>query len=145
MIFLINIVFIIMNINNIIVEEIQGLCETQQGIYTIPELIQKLKVYSVLGDEELAIFEKLLFKAFQEGGDEKVEEVYKHYTGTDIEHISKGRYMFGRLVNPDKQAQARQDAKYYASDAQYGVAPKKYARESLGENLDAIITELQQL
>lgn len=122
--------FINMNIKNIITEEIQNLVERQEGIYTIPELAEILKAYDNVGDREAPIYEKLLFAAFQDGGDEKVEKVYKHYTGTDIEHISKGRYMFKRLVNPDKEKQARQDAKYYASDSEYGVAPKKFAREN---------------
>jgi len=118
-----------MSINQIIKEEIQNLVERQEGIYTIPELVQLLAVYG-LSQPSIDIYKSILIAAFKEGGDEKVEEVFKHFTGIDVEHISRGRYMLQRLVDPDNAKQAQQNLRYAKSDAEYGVAPKKFAREN---------------
>lgn len=116
-----------MDIINIINEEVQVLKERAEGIYTIPEIIQKLKVYN-LGEQDLDVLQTVLFAAYEEGGDEKVIETFRHFAGIDVDYISKGRYMFKRLVDPNKLKQAASDARYRASDAKYGIAPKKYSK-----------------
>ena len=90
-----------MNIINIIKEELQGLNERSEGIYTIPELIQKLSVYG-LEQDDLQVLQDVLFEAYKEGGDEKVIETFKYFAGVEVDYISKGRYMFRSLVDPEK-------------------------------------------
>lgn len=100
-VFVITTVFIFMDIKTIINEELQSLNERGEGIYTIPELIQKLSVYG-LAQEDLDVLQTVLFEAFQEGGDEKVIQTFRHFAGVDVDYISRGRYMFKSLVDPDK-------------------------------------------
>ena len=90
-----------MDIKTIINEELQSLNERGEGIYTIPELIQKLSVYG-LAQEDLDVLQTVLFEAFQEGGDEKVIQTFRHFAGVDVDYISRGRYMFKSLVDHDK-------------------------------------------
>jgi len=120
-----------MDIIDIINEELQVLKERAEGIYTIPEITAKLKVYSKLKDQDIDVLETVLLAAYEEGGDEKVIETFRHFAGIDVENISRGRYMFQRLVDPDKLKQQASDARYRASDSKYGVAPKKFAKENL--------------
>jgi len=90
-----------MNIINIIKEELKLINERAEGIYTIPELIQKLSVYG-LAQEDLEVLQNILFEAFKEGGDQQVVDTFKHFAGVEVDNISRGRYMFRSLVDPDK-------------------------------------------
>lgn len=100
-----------MNIVDIIREEIQALNERGEGIYTIPELVQKLKVMG-LDQDSLDTLQTILFEAYAEGGDEKVIETFKIMAGVEVDYISKGRYMFQRLVDPDRLQQTMSNDRF---------------------------------
>ena len=55
-----------------------------------------------MAQEDLAVLQTVLFEAYQEGGDRKVIETFKHFAGVEVDNISNGRYMFRRLLDPDK-------------------------------------------
>jgi len=90
-----------MNIIKIINEELENLNERQEGVYTIPELVQRLKIFG-LSQNSLDIYQNILLAAYQEGGDDAVVNTYNQMAGVEIEPISKGRYMFQSIVDPEK-------------------------------------------
>ena len=102
-----------MNIINIIKEELDlfsrlqdiNLNERHESIFTINDLaaIMKRMGYDDRGIEAL---QNILLGAFNSGGDDAVIDMYERMTGTQIEAISRGRYMFtggSPLVDPERQ------------------------------------------
>jgi len=86
-----------MNIITIIREETQRLFE--QRMYSIPELADILKRQGH-GEENILYLRDMLLKAYRQGGDPAVIEMYAKMSGVEIEAIRKGRYMFANLYNP---------------------------------------------
>jgi hypothetical protein len=60
---------------------------------SVMNIIDLSKIISRMGMDEDIILE-ILQKAFQKNGDEGIINIYKGMTGTDIEPLSKGRYVF---------------------------------------------------
>lgn len=83
----------------------EDLNEQQNGVYTIPDLAKAMKDnLKTQGHEEqsLDIMGKWLFNAFRNQGDQGVIDVFVNLTGVQIEAVSRGRYMFANLYNPEK-------------------------------------------
>ena len=88
-----------MNINDIIREELQYFNERHQDIFTITDLAGIMKRMGFEQQSIDALF-NILLQAFKSGGDNAVIDMYKRMTGVEIEAISRGRYMFKKLVTP---------------------------------------------
>ena len=99
-------VFIYMDIKTIIAEEVQRLFE--QKAYRIQDLAQLLanQGYDEQGVGYLA---KMLLDAYKQGGDQAVIDRYAEMAGVQIEAVSKGRYMFANLYDPEAQYEASSD------------------------------------
>lgn len=91
-----------MNVIEIITEEIQSLKERQEGVYTIPELAASLEPmgYDEKGQE---VINTILQNEYQTSGDQGVIDMFTKLSGVEIDSLSRGRYMFKNLVDPNRQ------------------------------------------
>ena len=88
-----------MRIKTVINEEIQRLFEQQT--YNISQLADVLKRMGF--DEQIIyVLRDALIKAFRYGGDDEVIKIFKEITDVDIQALSRGKYMFANLYNPEK-------------------------------------------
>ena len=85
-----------MGINAMIQEELQQLDEQQ--VYTIPELAGLMGSRMKHPQESIPIYQKMLFDAYNEGGDDAVVNIYTKMAGVEIEAVTRGRYMFANLT-----------------------------------------------
>jgi len=88
-----------MNIISIINEEIQRLFE--QKIYSISDLAKILERQG-FDAETQAILQEILIDAYKDDGDQGVIDQYAKMAGVEIEAVSRGRYMFANLYDPEK-------------------------------------------
>ncbi len=94
-----------MSISAIIDEELESIAEQMNGVYSIPDLEKVLKAnLRSQGHPEsnLEIMGKWLYNAFRNQGDQGVIKMFQDLTSVQIEAVSKGRYMFQNLVNPER-------------------------------------------
>ena len=91
-----------MNVNDIIKEEIKILQERHQDIFTINDLAGILKRMGYEGSS-IEILNNLLITAFKDDGDNGVINAYKQISGVEIESVSRGRYMFKNLYDPNQE------------------------------------------
>lgn len=90
----------ILDIKKIINEEVYKLFE--EKIYNIPELAKTLEVHGH-DEHNLNILQGMLLKAYRQGGDTALIEMYAKISGVQIEAVSHGRYMFANLYDPEQQ------------------------------------------
>jgi len=87
-----------MEVLQIICEEVQRLFE--QKVYRIQDLVQLLASQGY-DEQSIGYLTKMLLDAYRSGRDPAVIEKYKEMAGVEIEAISKGRYMFANLYDPE--------------------------------------------
>jgi hypothetical protein len=80
------------SIRKMINEEIQNLLNENKGYMELKDLAEIISRLGLDFDAMLSIFTD----AFRDGGDEKVKETFKSFTGgaSEINNIGKGRYVF---------------------------------------------------
>jgi len=87
-----------MEVLQIICEEVQRLFE--QKVYRIQDLVQLL-INQGYDQQGIQILTKILLDAYRRSGDQGVIDRYAEMAGVQIEAISKGRYMFANLYDPE--------------------------------------------
>ena len=94
------------NIQNIINEEIMKFLNESVNIMGLKQLAELISNRLGGGEMEADAFLSMLQNAFKKGGDYEVKDMYNKITGTEIDDLSRGKYIFKeskiKLYTPNK-------------------------------------------